>query len=37
MDSKKNWENGETTEQTRDANERTNGNPRERISKRANG
>ena len=37
MDSKKNWASGGTTEQTRNANERTNGSPSERTSKRANG
>ena len=37
MDSEKNWASGGTTEQTRNANERTNGSPSERTSKRANG
>ena len=35
MDSKKNWASGGTTEQTRNANERTNGSPSERTSKRS--
>ena len=37
MDSKKIWASGGTTEQTRNANDRTNGSPSERTSKRANG
>ena len=37
MNSKKNWANGGTTEQTRNADERTNGSPSERTSERANG
>ena len=37
MDNKKNWASGGTTEQTRNANERTNGSPNERTSKRAKG
>ena len=36
MNSKKNWANGGTTEQTRNANERTNGSLSERTSERAN-
>ena len=36
INSKKNWANGETTEQTRNAYERTNGRTSERITGKAN-
>ena len=37
MNSKKNWANGGTTEQTRNANERESGRTSKRITGKANG